>query len=411
MGTSGLVFREGLSGGRSDPFGYAGCLLIFGLVFAARLWDRNYVTLGDLFHQRYSEGVERFAVMLMIPTSVMWAAAQVRAFGQILSASSGMEVQVAITVATGIVIVYTAVGGMMADCVNDLVHGICLIVGMAVLVVAITLSLGGIGNLPIAITPERLSLFRAGGESLWARFDSLAIPLFGSLVAQELVSRSLSSRSAKVAKNATLLAAFIYFGVGLMPVFLGLVGPAVVPNLTDPEQLLPTLAHHYLPTFLYVIFAGALISAILSTVDSALLAVSALFSHNILFVVHPNISDRGKVRVARAVVLICGLVAYLMAMYGGGIYELVKTASSWGSSGLVVITCFALFSQFGGVASAHTALAVGLVSLPLGEHYGLDAPYLFSLAVSAVTYVAAEYVFRLVQVGARPARAAIRPRR
>ncbi len=399
MGSAGLVFSEGISGGKSDPLGYASCLLIFGLFFAARLWKRNLVTLGDLYRERFSRGVETFAVFLMVPTSVMWAAAQIRAFGQILSASSGMEVMVAISIATVIVIAYTAIGGMMADCVNDLVHGICLIIGMAVLVGMTIYSIGGVDQIAAAIGPERLTLFPADAGSIWERLDRLAIPIFGSLVAQELVSRSLSSRSASVARNATLGAAFIYFFIGLMPVFLGLIGPAVVPGLEDPEQLLPRLAHLYLPTFLYVIFAGALVSAILSTVDSALLAVSALVSHNIVFKVHPEISEPGKVYVARLIVLTCGVIAYLLAVFGDGIYELVQMASSWGSSGLVVVTCFALFSRIGTPWSAHAALAVGLFSLPLGEHFELDAPYLFSLFASAASFVLVDTLLRLRTIG------------
>ena len=42
-------------------------------------WRRQYTTFGDLFRERYSSGVERLAVLLMVPTSVLWAAAQIRA--------------------------------------------------------------------------------------------------------------------------------------------------------------------------------------------------------------------------------------------------------------------------------------------------------------------------------------------
>ena len=62
------------------------------LVVAAPLWRRQYTTFGDLFRERYSPGVERLAVLLMVPTSVLWAAAQIRAFGQVVSASSDLEV-------------------------------------------------------------------------------------------------------------------------------------------------------------------------------------------------------------------------------------------------------------------------------------------------------------------------------
>jgi solute:Na+ symporter, SSS family len=80
-------------------------------------------TLADLFRQRYSTGVERFAVLLMVPTSLLWAAAQIRAFGQVLSASSGLTVTATISIAALVVIIYTMSGGLLADAITDLIQG------------------------------------------------------------------------------------------------------------------------------------------------------------------------------------------------------------------------------------------------------------------------------------------------
>ncbi len=91
VGAAGSIYSDGLSGGSADPFGYGLCLVVLGVVVAAPLWRRQYTTFGDLFRERYSPGVERLAVLLMVPTSVLWAAAQIRAFGQVVSVSSELE--------------------------------------------------------------------------------------------------------------------------------------------------------------------------------------------------------------------------------------------------------------------------------------------------------------------------------
>jgi solute:Na+ symporter, SSS family len=87
IGAAGAVYEEGLSGARADPFGYAVTLVLVGLL-AVRLWSARITTLGDLFRRRYSQAVERLSVVLLIPTSIFWAAAQIRAFGQILASAS-----------------------------------------------------------------------------------------------------------------------------------------------------------------------------------------------------------------------------------------------------------------------------------------------------------------------------------
>ena len=87
IGAAGAVYEQGLSATRADPFGYALCIIIVAAVFAVPLWHAKITTLGDLFRRRYSPRVEQLAVVLMIPTSILWAGAQIRAFGQVLASS------------------------------------------------------------------------------------------------------------------------------------------------------------------------------------------------------------------------------------------------------------------------------------------------------------------------------------
>jgi Na+/proline symporter len=136
------------------------------------------------------------------------------------------------------------------------------------------------------------------------------------------------------------------------------------------------------------VFVGALISAILATIDSILLAVSAMVAHNLLARFLSARNQQHKVRAARLVVVAAGLVAYVMAVYGKGIYELLETASSFGTAGVLVITLVGLYTGFGKALSATLALAAGLVLTPLGN-YVLDwqAPFLSSVLGAAIGFV------------------------
>jgi Na+/proline symporter len=72
---------------------------------------RGLTTYADLFRQRYSWGVERLIVIVLLPGSVIWAAAQIRAFGQVLAANSSLKLGLAIALAAGLVAAYSVVGG------------------------------------------------------------------------------------------------------------------------------------------------------------------------------------------------------------------------------------------------------------------------------------------------------------
>jgi Na+/proline symporter len=358
-----------------------------GIVFAAPLWRRGYTTFADLFRERYSSSIERFAILLLIPPSVIWAAAQIRAFGQVLSSATNLEIEAAITTATALVIGYTAVGGLLADAWTDLVQGLTLVTGLLILGVAVLWRMPEQG-LNFAVANSRMSLWGSAETAWYEVAESWAIPVFGSVFAIELISRVLACRSAETARRACLLGGGIYLSIGLIPVLIGLWGPQVLPNLSEPEQLIPTLAQLHLGSWFYVLFAGALISAILSTVDSALLSASALISHNMIGSWWPDLTDRQQVRVARFGVVTLGVTAFALALRSNSIYELVETASAFGSAGIAVVTCFALGTRIGGPLAAAGTMAVGMITWGLGESvFHWPAPYLTSIGISIAVYL------------------------
>ena len=384
IGSAGAVYESGLSGATSDPFGYAVCLFVMGLVYAVPLWRRKLTTLADLFRDRFSPQVEKLAVLLMVPTSLLWAAAQIRAFGQVLSASSGLGVAITITMAAGIVIAYTSFGGMLADAWTDFVQGIVLILGLLVLFGAM---LWQAGTEPFAAIPfARLQPF-ASGEPFYAIIEEWAIPICGSVVAAELVSRVISARTPEIARRSSLLAGGGYLVLGLIPVAVGLAGAVMMPGLEHPEQILPLLAQKFLPGAFYIIVAGALISAILSTVDTTLLVCSSLVSHNIIVAARPDMSEKNKVRVARGGVATFGVFAYVIALHADGVFTLVEEASSFGSAGIFTVVTLGLFTKWGGSMAAIASLLAGVTTWIVAAYIvPVDFPYLTSLAVSIGAY-------------------------
>jgi Na+/proline symporter len=389
VGAAGSIYADGLGGGSADPFGYGLCLVVLGLVVAAPLWRRRYTTFGDLFRERYSIGVERLAVLLMVPTSVLWAAAQIRAFGQVVSASSDLDVSVAITVAAAFVVVYTVAGGLLADVVTDFVQSIAVMVGLVILLFAVGNAHGGLTELVALIDPARMELFSTADATPLELVEAWAVPICGSLLAVEMLSRILGCKTAATARNAALTGAAIYLTVGIIPVTIGLAGPVLAPNLDEPEQLIAVLAQQHLSTFLYVLFAGALISAILSTVDSCLLAAASLVSHNLIVPLRPGLTERHKVLCARIGVVAFGVIAYVIALRADGIYELVATASAFGSAGIFIVGMFGLFSRVGGAPSAYAALTAGVAVWAAGEYWlAWSTPYITAVAAALGAYLA-----------------------
>lgn len=394
LGASGAIYESGLAGGRADPFGYSLCLLFMGLFLAVPLWRGGYMTLGDLFRARYGVAIERLVVFVLVPSSLIWAAAEVRAFGQVLGGVMGLKVTLAIYISAIFVVAYTSFGGMLGDVYTDVIQGTILASGLFILLVLGVSDLGGPVQALAQVEPQRWNLLHHD-ETAWQQLDRFSVPILGSLVAQELIARVAACNAATTARRASFWACGIYLIVGSSPVVLGLLGPTLAPHLQDPEQLLPTLASRLLPRFGYALFACALNSAILSTINSILLAAAALISHNLIVPAFKLQGERAKVVCARLMVVASGGFALIVALGADGIYGLVEMASGFGTAGVLVTTLAGLFLPFGGPKAAAAGLLVGAVSTPLAEYgFDLPAPFLTAIGFAAAAYVIVALVER-----------------
>ncbi|MCX8057161.1 MAG: sodium:solute symporter, partial [Ignavibacteria bacterium] len=306
--------------------------------------------------------------------------------------SSNLTVEVSILISALIVITYTVFGGLLADAWTDLIQGLILIFGLLVLIGIIFFDGIDVASTVTKIATDKFSINTSFNESslmnVLQTIEAWAIPICGSLIAQELLSRVFAAKSHVVAQRSSILAGSLYILIGLIPLTIGLIGITIYPDLQHPEQILPMIAQKYLSPILYVVFAGALISAILSTVDSTLLASSALMSHNITFSILKIKDEKRKVRITRLNVLISGIIAYLLATHAEGVYNLVKDASAFGSSGIFVVFMFGLLGRFGNGLSAISSVITGSVVWII-THYVIQSElsYLISLLSALIVFV------------------------
>ncbi len=388
LGAAGAVYAGGLGGGKADPFGYTGCLLLMGAVFAVALRRTGAVTIGDVFRERFSPWVEQLVVVMTVPASILWGAAQIRAMGQVLSTLSHFQLGITIPFAAAVVMIYTISGGLKADVATDFIQGFALIAGLALLGFAVVTHMGGPAAAWAHIRPAQLSFAVPGERGFAGHLEPWLVPILGSVTAQEMASRVLACKDSRVAKRSSLLAGTMYLFVGLIPVLLGLLGAGLLPGLADPEQILPRLAQLHLHPLGVVLFTGALFSAILSTVDSNLLSASALVSHNVVMRVWNVTDERKRLRISRLCTLSAGLIAYALAFSRDSVYRLVEESSAFGGAGMFVAMTFGLLTRFGGRWAGLAAMATGIATQLVGTYLlGWRTPFTTSLVISTVAYV------------------------
>ncbi len=390
IGAAGNAYAHGVHWDTTEPFAYGLCLVGMGLFFAARMHAARVTTLADFVAQRFGAGPERLAAVLLLPSSLLWAAAQVRAFGHVVASNAdGLISESAATwLAAAVAIVYTVSGGLLADVYTDVVQGALLLLGLAVLGIAVW------NHLPLAPAEAAAAASAAAAAptnlGVLDVLEAWAIPICGSIVAQEALSRCLAARTPSIARRAALTGGAIYLVAGLVPLAIGVVGPRLMPGLEDPEALLPRLSGTLLTPALNLVFAGALISAILSTVDSCLLVAASIVVRN-LSPHGRDASERRRLLFARCAAATAGLIALALALSRWNVKELVEQASGFGSAGVFVLAVFGTYSRIGGPRAAVASLTCGLVSWVLGGYVFDDHvphPYLTSLAAALLGFAA-----------------------
>jgi len=386
IATSSEVASQGLAGARAEPFAYAAGLLAVALFFAKALRKGGFITLADFLRDRFGGATESLSAAVIALSATTWSAAQLFAFAAIIDADSGIGFTPALLGATLLVMTYTLFGGLAGDVITDILQGIVIIVAICILFALMTAAAGGPAAMWAAL-PE--TAFRpAPADETWADTAELwLIPIIGTMVSQEAISRTLAARTPEVARTGALWGAGLYLAAGLVPVGFGLFGPQLGLPLGEGEAYLPSLAKALFPEWLLIVFTGALVSAILSSVDSALLAVSAVVTESGYRRLRPEASDRTLLRAARTATVCAAALAGGLALTGESLRTLVLDAGAIGA-----VLAVPIIAGLAGSRARHAALAAIVVQMAtlvlLDWILGVSGAFLWMLASGTLTFAA-----------------------
>lgn len=331
FGASSEFLKGGLYSVIEDPFGAALCLLLFGLFYARKLYSMNLLTLGDFFEVRFGKRTELITSIFLAPPYVGYIAAQLVAMGLILNVVTGLEVWQGVVASALVVTFYTYVGGMWAISITDFVQSVVIVVGLLVVAVLLANQAGGVASVLTEVHPDTLHFFpkfEARDILLW--LSAWSVLGLGSIPSQDVFQRVMSSGSEKIAVRSCFIAAGMYLTIAILPLFISLCAKHLYPQLAvgDTQLALPNmvLMHASLPV--QILFFGSLLSAIMSTTSSAILAPAAIFSENLIKpLARERFNDKQLLNITRICVLAFAIIATAMACLRSNIYELVGESS------------------------------------------------------------------------------------
>lgn len=398
FGASSVYLEEGLLGVIEDPFGGALCLILFGAFYLKPMYRMNVLTIGDVFGRIYGRKVELTASIFMIPAYFGYVAAQLVALSLVLGAVTDLSLLQGILIAAGVVVLYTFLGGMWAISITDFIQTAVIVIGLLWVAVMVAKQAGGFSNV-IDQAPEGSFRFIPDATpTAWLNYLGAWMILgLGSIPSQDIYQRVMSAKSQKVAVQSTYLAGIFYLSFGLLPLFIALGARVLYPELSldNNQMLLPRmiLEHGGLP--IQIVFFGALISAIMSTTSSGLLAPSAIISENIIKPYFgQNLSDKHFLWILRINVVLVAIIATIMASWKSNIYDLVAGASILMLVSLFVPLTAGFYWKKASRGGAFLSMIAGMLTYLLMNFIPSEvAAHLFGLAGSILGMVIGSFLF------------------
>lgn len=363
MGAAGAAYEEGLLGVIADPFGGALVMFVVGF-FLVRLFRRlGVLTVVQLMEMRFGKVVATVASVGLILSTVGWSAAMLVAFGLVFKSMTGIPLETGIVAGAIVVFIYTAIGGMWAVALTDFVQMMIIFVGLIVLFTVVLVDVGGWGTISAQLPEHTFRMIPLENTAdIWLNYiQAWLIYGLADVTSQTLMQRGLAARSEQVAQNSFYIGGVVYLSLGMIPVLIGIIASVTMPGLARPEEVIPIMAIEHLHPVAVALFVGALLAAIMSTTDSALLSASSILTTNLYPMIRPDAADQQKLRVARFSIPVFGFFAILVALYVQVVFELIQDANAVMLAIVTVPFIAGVWWKKANRTGALAAMAVGLV--------------------------------------------------
>lgn len=299
---------------------------VLGKQFAHIARRVNALTINDMLYARYrSPLVVIVAAFGLLAAFIATMVVQFIGGARLLETVTGLPYQGGLIIFATTVLLYTLIGGFRAVVVTDAVQGVLMLIGTIVLLVGVLHAGGGASAMfsaladldPGLVTPQGPDGFLS--TSFMLSFWILVC--FGVIGLPHSAVRCLAYKDSGAMHKGiiigTIVGALLMFGMH----FAGALGRVLVPELTVPDKVMPTLMLTVLPPIVAGLFLAGPMAAIMSTIDSQLIQASATLIKDLYlnYLSRPNSAKQAPSpvfirRASRGVTLAVGLIVLWAAL-------------------------------------------------------------------------------------------------
>jgi sodium/proline symporter len=279
----------------------------------------NSLTLPDYFENRFADKSRllRLLSALVILVFFTFYTASGLVGGAILFANSfGMDYQVALYTGAFIIVAYTFIGGFLAVSWTDAIQASLMLLALLLAPLVVVLDAGG----PAAML-DRMQVANPDSSNLFHNMSALGLISLlawglGYMGQPHILARFMAAESVDKLLSARRIAMSWMVVVLLGSITTGMAGIAYFAEapLSNPETVFIELSQSLFNPWIAGVITAAILSAIMSTIDSQLLVSSSVISEDFYRVfVRPKATDKELLLVSRAAVIAIAILALLIA--------------------------------------------------------------------------------------------------
>ncbi|MBQ7918931.1 MAG: sodium/proline symporter PutP [Lachnospiraceae bacterium] len=351
MGLPGVAYWCGLADASWTAIGLAIGTYVNWLIVSKRLRRysvraNNSITLPDFFSNRFREDkkvIMSLAALFILVFFTVYAASCFVTCGKLFSTLFGAPYVTMMIVGAAFVLLYTILGGFLAESASDFMQAIVMIVALGVIVVISTVSAGGLGAVieNAQSIPGFFEFFGLATPSLNEAGEQIVeagAPVFGeardygilticSMLAwglgyfgmpQVLLRFMAIRKEEELDRSRRIAMVWVVISLGIA-VFIGIAGRALFPTAhltaSSSENIFITLATSSLPPIFAGFVMAGILAATISSSDSYLLIAASAVSKNIYQgVFKKDATDKQVMNVSRITLLVIALIAMFIAM-------------------------------------------------------------------------------------------------
>ena len=330
----------------------------------------NSLTLPDYFENRFNDTtrvlrlVSAFVILLFF---TFYTASGLVGGAILFENSFGMQYSTALISGGLIIVGYTFIGGFLAVVWTDAVQAVLMFLALLVAPTVVILSSGGteaVWQQMQAVNPQSTELF---SNMTLIGFLSLLAWGLGYVGQPHILARFMAVENPQKLVAARRIAMVWMVLVLFGSVATGLAGIAYFADnpLENPETVFIALSQQLFNPWVAGIITAAILSAIMSTVDSQLLVSSSVISEDFYRVfVRPQASEKELLMVSRGAVIAIALLAMVIASdRESRVLDLVSYAWAGFGAAFGPVIVFSLFWRSMTAASAIAGMIVGAVTV------------------------------------------------